>query len=107
MKLASFSVAFLLWALPFAAPAQDAQTILHLLDYVGVDYPEAVADGKIRNADEYKEMQEAGVFSVTSFAFDPVPLLGIYPSAEALGAQMLALLLVAADFFAARTARVA
>jgi len=36
----------------------DAQTILHLLDYVGVDYPEAVADGKVRNADEYKEMVE-------------------------------------------------
>lgn len=58
MKLAGLALACLLWALPFAAPAQDAQTILHLLDYVGVDYPEAVADGRIRNADEYKEMQE-------------------------------------------------
>jgi high-affinity iron transporter len=44
--------------LPGAASAQDAQTILHLLDYIGVDYPEAVADGKVRNADEYAEMQE-------------------------------------------------
>ncbi len=58
MKLASFAVALILWALPFAAPARDAQTILHLLDYIGVDYPEAVADGRIRNADEYNEMQE-------------------------------------------------
>ena len=58
MKLAGLAVALFLWTVPFAAPAQDAQTILHLLDYVGVDYPEAVADGRIRNADEYKEMQE-------------------------------------------------
>lgn len=48
----------LLLGLPFAAPAQEAQTILHLLDYIGVDYPEAVADGKVKNADEYKEMLE-------------------------------------------------
>ena len=40
------------------AAAADEQTILHLLDYVGVDYPEAVADGKVKNADEYKEMLE-------------------------------------------------
>jgi high-affinity iron transporter len=39
------------------APA-DAQTILHLLDYVGVDYSEAVADGRVKNADEYREMLE-------------------------------------------------
>ncbi len=48
----------LLLGLPLGAPAQDAQTILHLLDYIGVDYPEAVADGKAKNADEYKEMLE-------------------------------------------------
>ena len=36
----------------------DEQTILHLLDYVGVDYPEAVVDGKVKNADEYQEMLE-------------------------------------------------
>jgi high-affinity iron transporter len=52
-------------------------------------------------------LQEAGVFGVTSFAFDPVPLLGVYPSAEALGAQLLALLVVAAAYFAARPARAA
>ena len=36
------------------AIAQDnaAQTILHLLDYVGVDYPEAVDGGKAKNEDE-------------------------------------------------------
>jgi len=41
------------------ARAQDAtQTILHLLDYIAVDYPEAVADGEIRNAAEFAEMRE-------------------------------------------------
>jgi high-affinity iron transporter len=57
MKLARLLMAALLLG-PLLAAAQEAQTILHLLDYVGVDYPEAVADGKIRNVDEYKEMQE-------------------------------------------------
>jgi high-affinity iron transporter len=35
-----------------------AQTVVHLLDYIGVDYSEAVQDGKVRNADEFKEMVE-------------------------------------------------
>jgi high-affinity iron transporter len=51
----------LLIALPScAAHAQleRAQTILHMLDYVAVDYPEAVDAGGVRNADEYKEMLE-------------------------------------------------
>lgn len=46
----------LLLALPVAA--HDGQTILHLLDYIGVDYPEAVEGGKVRNQDEYQEMLE-------------------------------------------------
>lgn len=40
------------------AHAQDAQTTLHLLDYIGVDYAEAVENGKVKSADEYKEMLE-------------------------------------------------
>lgn len=50
----------LLISLVFVVPAvaQDAQTILHLLDYIGVDYPEAVENGKVKNEDEYKEMLE-------------------------------------------------
>ena len=44
---------------PSIASAQDpAQTALHLLDYISVDYGEAVVGGKIKNADEYREMQE-------------------------------------------------
>ncbi len=43
-----------------AAPAADtpgrrAQTILHMLDYVGVDYPGAVQDGKVTDESEFKE----------------------------------------------------
>lgn len=38
--------------------APPAQTVLHLLDYIAVDYAEAVADVKIKNADEYQEMRE-------------------------------------------------
>jgi len=47
---------FLAW--PPAGGTQEAQTILHLLDYIAVDYPEAVEDGKVKNEDEYKEMLE-------------------------------------------------
>jgi high-affinity iron transporter len=53
--------AVLLLALTFASPVpaqEGAQTILHLLDYVGVDYGGAVENGKVRSADEYKEMVE-------------------------------------------------
>jgi high-affinity iron transporter len=46
--------------LPAAARADDAavQTSWRLLDYVAVDYREAVADGQIVNALEYDEMRE-------------------------------------------------
>lgn len=45
---------------PVAAQEQGsgAASIIHLLDYVGVDYGGAVQDGKIKSADEYKEMRE-------------------------------------------------
>lgn len=46
-----------LWLLP-AAAADDARLLLQLVDYVGVDYPEAVADGAVINAAEYAEMRD-------------------------------------------------
>jgi high-affinity iron transporter len=55
--LRRFALALLL-CLPLGAFAQEAQTILHLLDYIGVDYPEAIEAGKVKNADEYQEMLE-------------------------------------------------
>ena len=53
-------VFILLLALPVRLQAQErSQTVLHLLDYIAVDYASAVAhDGKIKNADEYSEMRE-------------------------------------------------
>ncbi|NGZ09848.1 MAG: c-type cytochrome [Nitrospira sp. LK70] len=43
-----------------ATPAieEKAQTIVHMLDYVGVDYPGVVQDGKVVNAEEYAEQHE-------------------------------------------------
>ncbi len=36
----------------------EEQSILHLLDYVGVDYGGAVEGGKVKSAEEFKEMVE-------------------------------------------------
>ncbi|MGE0642267.1 MAG: FTR1 family protein [Nitrospira sp.] len=57
-----------------AAPADDekAQTIVHMLDYVGVDYPESVRDGQIIHAEEYAEQRE--------FAAQALSLLGQLPA---------------------------
>ena len=38
--------------------AGDTRALLQLVDYVGVDYPEAVQNGEIINPGEYAEMQE-------------------------------------------------
>jgi len=47
-------------ALASAAHAREdaPQTVLHLLDYIAVDYAEAVGNGRVTNADEYREMTE-------------------------------------------------
>jgi high-affinity iron transporter len=47
-------------------------------------------------------LQEAGVVGATRLEFDPVPLLGIYPSVEAIGAQIVALGLIVLSLWAAR-----
>jgi high-affinity iron transporter len=43
---------------PGAAGADPYAPILHLLDYLGVDYPEAVKDGKAADQGEYDEQLE-------------------------------------------------
>lgn len=53
---AAATMAVGLLALP--AHAQDAAAIVHLLDYIAVDYGEAVADGKVKDVGEYQEMTE-------------------------------------------------
>src|SRR5262249_56436046 len=40
---------------PSDSPTTRAQTILHMLDYVAGDYPEAVKDGKVTDDAEYQE----------------------------------------------------
>jgi high-affinity iron transporter len=47
-----------LGAAPAAAQDAEVQTAWRLLDYVAVDYREAVRDGRIVNDGEYKEMAE-------------------------------------------------
>lgn len=67
----------MLLAAPATAQTAPAQTIWRLLDYIAVDYPEAVADGKIASASEYAEMQE---FSATASK-----LIGELPASSARG----------------------
>lgn len=56
---------FMALALPVQAATADtsrtAQTIVHMLDYVGVDYPEFVRDGKVLDQAEYQEQLEFSV----------------------------------------------
>lgn len=53
-------LAVLLAARPAAAAPGDekAQTVIHLLDYVSVDYPETVRNGVVQDAGEYEEQRE-------------------------------------------------
>jgi len=55
MKKYSIVMLLLVLALPVRA---DVQSLLQMVDYVGVDYPAAVAGGEIIHAGEYAEMQE-------------------------------------------------
>lgn len=67
-------VAGCLTALPAASGAGEdsARTIVHLLDYVSVDYPDTVSNGAVRNAPEYQEQRE--------FATQVAALLGELPA---------------------------
>ncbi|NIP38036.1 MAG: hypothetical protein GWO07_03250, partial [Candidatus Dadabacteria bacterium] len=50
------SLVFLIPVTSAASENKDAKRILSLVDYIGGDYQNAVADGKIINEDEYAEM---------------------------------------------------
>ena len=50
--------ALLLLLSAYPATAADVEQVLQLIDYVGVDYAEAVAGGEVINAAEYAEMQD-------------------------------------------------
>ncbi|HET8746536.1 MAG TPA: FTR1 family protein [Ramlibacter sp.] len=61
-RLGRLAALTLLLAFASAAFAQasdeKAQTVIHMLDYVSVDYPEAVQDGKVADEAEYQEQRE-------------------------------------------------
>lgn len=54
------SIFLLLLPLALAAPAcaQEAETVVHMLDYIAVDYPGVVRDGAVLNEREYDEQLE-------------------------------------------------
>jgi high-affinity iron transporter len=52
------TVLLVLFLLAGTARAGDLQQLLQLIDYVGVDYAGAVADGKVIDEGEYAEMQD-------------------------------------------------
>ena len=75
--VAMLLLAFAWLALPAAAAPGDnerAQTVIHMLDYVSVDYPEFVKDGKVLDEPEYQEQRE--------FASQSIRLLEQLPAAE-------------------------
>ncbi|HEX9810469.1 MAG TPA: cytochrome c/FTR1 family iron permease [Burkholderiales bacterium] len=57
LRVLPLSLLLALSAAPAAASdwRETAQTAVHMLDYVGVDYPEFVQKGKVLDEDEYKE----------------------------------------------------
>ena len=55
-----------------ATPVARAQTILHMLDYVAVDYPEAVQGGRVKDAAEYQEQVD--------FVTQAIAMLGELPA---------------------------
>ena len=57
---------------PSDSPTTRAQTVLHMLDYVAGDYPQAVKDGKIVEESEYKEQVD--------FVTQAVTMLGELPA---------------------------
>ena len=70
MRIRWLFVVLLAFSLPAWAET-TAQTIVHLLDCVSVDYPEFVKDGKVLDEAEYKEQQE--------FSAQVIGLLGKLP----------------------------
>ena len=60
-----------------AGPADDVQTSWRLLDYIAVDYREAVSGGRVINPAEYREMEEfSASVSAKLAALPPTPARG-------------------------------
>jgi high-affinity iron transporter len=59
--LSMLGLVIFLWPVTLAiaqATPEQAQLILHLLDYVAVDYPQCVQDGTVLDQSEYDEQVE-------------------------------------------------
>lgn len=82
---------------PAHATSTEAQALVQLLDYVSVDYPEAVREGTVVNAAEYAEMQEFS--SVVAARLAPLQL----PALDAQARQLQSLIADKADVTALRT----
>jgi len=88
-RFSGLMLAFMMLALPLrAALAQDetAGRLVHLLDYIGVDYGGAVVDGAVASDTEFAEMQE-----FTASAVELMDHLPQKPGHDALVAQAAAL----------------
>lgn len=90
MRLAP--VLFLACLIPALSARADPDRLAQLVDYVGVDYAAAVADGDIVDAFEYQEMQEfAGLIGEQVRALAPgEPRQRLLPLATELQAAILA-----------------
>ncbi|MBS0422570.1 MAG: FTR1 family protein [Proteobacteria bacterium] len=53
-----FALLALLLAMGTAYAVDTPSTLLHVVDYIAADYSGAVDQGRVKNADEYKEMRE-------------------------------------------------
>ena len=87
-----FSVILVLSLVASLARAGDIQQLLQLIDYVGVDYAEAVADGTVVNAGEYAEMQDfaAGIVQQSRDLPDNAARARVQQQADELARQVAA-----------------
>lgn len=77
MNISHFSAVFLLFfsSVSIADSFEEtSQRLMQMLDYIGVDYPPTVEDGKVIDDFEYKEMQE--------FSAELVNLIGDLPDKQ-------------------------
>lgn len=94
MKLvrALAAAAILLCTPASAADASAPQTIVHILDYVSVDYSGAIEGGKVKSEDEYKEMLE-----FTTQVVEQIKALAATPQLSQLDAEARALAKLVSD----------
>lgn len=58
LRAIALMAAFILGSLPVYAQSGNAQRLIQMLDYIGVDYPPTVSNGEIIDDVEYREMKE-------------------------------------------------